>query len=358
MNNPAKSILNPPQEVMRTVFLYVGQGDSTLLIIPDGGSGHHYVLVDINTSIELSGLDVVGMLVDLLPKDDENIPHLDLFINTHPHSDHIRGLEELSNRIHVQNVWHTGFEPGKDHEDFHTHLLNLIEKVMKSGGEVHEYDGTRETYEIGASSVNIVSPAEYLKEEINELDDDERDRKIHEYCGVFRVGYGKDTKYVLLTGDSDKAAWQNHITSYHKDRLPANVLSASHHGSRSFFKTGEDDEEQFTEHLDTIGPTWIIISSPEQKKSPHGHPHDDAVEIYKQYVESDDLIVLGEKKICVLYDIYKDGDDKITDDGGDLVKYYPLSKSEENGGNGKAGTAAVIPGTRDVSGRTMGSRKK
>ena len=36
MSNKAQEILIPPEGVFRVTFLYVGQGDSTLLTIPDG----------------------------------------------------------------------------------------------------------------------------------------------------------------------------------------------------------------------------------------------------------------------------------------------------------------------------------
>ena len=43
------SLLNPPVGTLRVIFLYVGQGDSTLLIVPDGNS-HQYIMVDCNSS--------------------------------------------------------------------------------------------------------------------------------------------------------------------------------------------------------------------------------------------------------------------------------------------------------------------
>ena len=90
---------------------------------------------------------------------------------------------------------------------------------------------------------------------------------------------------VLITGDSDKAAWSEHITDYHgKDddnRIAASVLSASHHGSRTFFKECEDDDDVYTTHLDRIDPSHVVVSAPDQADSPHGHPHDDAMQLYR-----------------------------------------------------------------------------
>jgi len=353
MSNQATHLLTPPPGVMRTIFLYVGQGESTLLLIPDGNGNYLNVLIDINTSVELGGVDVVKLLEDYLPRKKNNKPTLDLFINTHPHSDHIRGLDHMADRIHVLNIWHTGFNPSKSHKDIHKHLEKLIKTVRKENGGVYEYDGTRTNYKLGASIVNIVSPAKYLKDEIDKLDDSQRDSKIHEYCGVLRFGYGTEMKHILVTGDSDKAAWQEHITNYHKERITANILSASHHGSRSFFKDDEDDKIPYKDHIKLINPNWIVVSSPVQKDSPHDHPHDDAMKIYNESVQMENLFILGEGKNCAIYDIYEEGTDILNLDAGEIVEYYPMkSDDSSNGGNGKK--VVIPPPTRIDSGREMG----
>jgi hypothetical protein len=48
MSNKAKEIIVPNEKgVFRVVFLYVGQGDSTLLVVPNGDE-YKYVLIDSN----------------------------------------------------------------------------------------------------------------------------------------------------------------------------------------------------------------------------------------------------------------------------------------------------------------------
>lgn len=51
MSNKAKEIIIPNRSgVFRIVFLYVGQGDATLLVVPDGPA-YQYVLVDSNHDV-------------------------------------------------------------------------------------------------------------------------------------------------------------------------------------------------------------------------------------------------------------------------------------------------------------------
>jgi len=48
-------IFNPQAGTFRTIFLYVGQGDATLMIIPDGNT-HKYILIDSNKDEKTMGL--------------------------------------------------------------------------------------------------------------------------------------------------------------------------------------------------------------------------------------------------------------------------------------------------------------
>ena len=153
---------------------------------------------------------------------------------------------------------------------------------------------------------------------------------------MFRFGYGTEErkKHVLHTGDSDRAAWETHILGeddYHADRLPSAVLNASHHGANTFFYDADPaDQEAYERHIKLIDPTWVIISSPRQKDSPHGHPKDEAVALYKKHVRvkvAANVITLGEKKSARIYDVYADVAARCmdTDDGELAVLFPPLA---------------------------------
>lgn len=305
----AQDIIIPKQVgIFRTIFLYVGQGDATLLIVPEKNS-YCYVLIDCNLDKEAEGIDLIKMLKDLLDKNK-----LDVFINTHPHDDHLCGIREIYDKIGISEVWHSGHIPGKKHQDAYKDLKYIMDKIGK--GNVYQLFGSTEENKLdgeekllGDINYNVLSPAEYVADEIEDEDPETRYKRIHEQCGVIRFSYGSDPGRILITGDSDLCAWKEHITNYHKDRIPANVLSASHHGSRTFFMEKEGDEP-YKDHIDEIQPTYIVVSAPKQSESEHDHPHEDAMKIYKEYVGEDNLIHLGDcnkKRVCVIVDIDNEG---------------------------------------------------
>lgn len=339
----AQDILTPPQaDVLRFAFLYVGQGESTLVFIPNQGK-HLKMLIDTNQGRKTGGIDLIKLLKDLC---DGEEPRLDYFVNTHPHSDHAGDLDAIQDEIEFSNVWHSGHDPGPNHCDAYNALKRLRKKMSDKGGEDRTLTGSRETQILGEAVYNVLSPAQHVQDNINDEDAEIRYRRIHEHCAVLRIGYGSPEKtFVLITGDSDKCAWSEHITEYHgagdENRLSAKVLSASHHGSRTFFKTDEDDPDPYTRHMDLIDPQYLVISSPVQSESCHGHPHDDALDLYKRYVADEDILHTGEGKTSFIVDIYSDGQIFISDDNGDLASTYGFSeeKSETNSGSSNGGNS-------------------
>jgi len=357
----ASDILTPPStDIMRFVFLYVGQGESTLLFIPDG-QRHKTMLIDSNQGRKSGGIDLVRMLQELLEGRDDD--HLNYFVNTHPHKDHAGGLDEISDAITIDNIWHSGHNPGKDESDAYDSVERLRKKVQKAGGGDVELRGTRETASLGDAQYNVLSPADHVKEDIAGEDAKTRYRRIHEHCAVIRFKYGSpEAKSVLITGDSNKCAWSEHITTYHgegnENRLRSHVLSASHHGSRTFFKTDPDDSEPYRRHMELIAPEYLVISSPVREESPHGHPHKDAVELYRAFLVEDNILHTWDGKKSFIVDIFADGTYQVTNDSGELAEEYGFrgDDDDDNGDGGSSkGPAIFIPATR-IDQRPMGQR--
>ncbi|WP_346835947.1 ComEC/Rec2 family competence protein [Paenibacillus polymyxa] len=325
MTNTAKNVLVPADDkTFRICFLYVGQGDATLLSIPSA-EGRKWMLIDCNVDKKAEGIDLVPLLKDLL--DDG----LDAFVNTHPHKDHLCGLDCISEEIDIREVWHSGFEPKGDHVGTYEKLTDLIEKVGEENTTVLR--GTRSEAEIGYVKYDILSPAEHVSDDIMSGTDDEVNKRIHEHCAVIRFKYGTNEKQVLITGDADWVAWKEHITEYHKERLPSTILSAVHHGSRTFFMEKEDDEPYLT-HLDKMNSTYLVVSAPRQSESKHEHPHTVAMNLYKNYFEESNIFHLGENRECVIVDIQEDGAYSIKTDK-ELAKTYGF-KEEKSTSNQNA----------------------
>ena len=323
--NTAKSILWPDNSkiVLRTGFLYVGQGSCILLFVRDGNN-YRLLLIDSNLDKERGGINVPLLLKDLSSK-------LYAFVNTHPHDDHLRGISEISSAVEIENVWHSGHNPGKERGNYFSDLTKLIKEVETRNGKnaIVELSGTRDTKKLFDIDYNILAPADHVKDDISDEDAEARARRIHEHCAVLR--FGKDPSWVLVTGDADLVAFREHITEYHKERLGAFLLDASHHGSRSFFKEDKDDEP-YLDALKAIAPEFVAISAPEQKKSPHDHPHDDSVDLYVDQIgKKENVLHLGDSHKTVIFDIYEDGSHSNPKfDDGKLAKDYPLEDKKED----------------------------
>lgn len=266
MPSKAKEVIIPQiTAVFRLVFLYVGQGDATVLAIPDG-TRYKYVLLDNNIDRKAGGIDTAKLLKDLL----DGIGKLDVFMNTHPHADHTEGLEAINNAVGVQEVWHSGHNPGKGADEAYQEMRRVIKTIGAKNeyrffgsnmrNKMREADGDKQVdKKLGDVGFQVLSPAEYLCDEIAGEDPKVRRRRIHEHCAVVRFSYGTPERHVMMTGDADRVAWEQHILNYHRTVVPADVLSAVHHGSRTFFKHSGNNKDEYEEHIDAIKPTYLSV---------------------------------------------------------------------------------------------------
>lgn len=350
----AEKIIKPTKAgVFRTIFLYTGQGESTLLVIPTGSTvdDYMYVLVDSDKDNEPNEIDLVKLFQDLFKTKGK----LSTFINTHPHNDHIGGIKEIYDVIGFAEVWHSNHKPGGIHKDKYEDFDYVLKQIGKSNeyhlkgtndlNKIRTSEDKELTKKLGNIDFQVLSPAEYLCDDIEDGDPEERNKRIHEQCGVIKLTYGSDSKSILITGDSDKEAWKEHITDYHKKNLPSYVLSASHHGSRTFFKNSEDDEDIYETHIENIKPTYLVISAPKQEDSPHDHPHDDAMELYKKHIDEDNILHLGANLESVIVDIFSDGKIEVNVDK-ELVEVYGNNDDNDNNNESSNRGNKVFIGTQ------------
>jgi beta-lactamase superfamily II metal-dependent hydrolase len=326
MSNTAYDVLwpNDPNVLVRVAVLHVGQGNSAIVMAADGSS-YKTLLVDINLDSKSDGIDVPKLVKDLLGGGD-----LDVFVNTHPHNDHLCGLSELSEEIDIQNVWHSGHNPGPNHCERYAELQALIKKVENAGGDVVELEGSRSSSLIGEVEYYVLSPAVHVKEEIGDEDPDARYQRIHEHCAVLKFGSGNH--WIMLPGDADRQAWELHITKYHAAHgtVPATIFTAPHHGSRSFFRDNEE-QEPYLDALKAINPEHIIISAPRSDESQWEHPHSDAVDLYADHVGEDNIFHTGKDRHSFICDVLRDGGVTVTSDEGKLSANYPYKKDGTGG---------------------------
>lgn len=351
MLNVARDLLWPtnPEVLTRIVFLYVGQGSSTIILAADGDT-YRTLLLDIHLDEGLGGINVPALMTDLLDGG-----RLDVFLNSHPHNDHLSGVDKLHGEIAIEAIWHSGHVPSKHHEQAYQQLQAVIDAVLEEGGSEEELCSSRTPRLVGETWCYLLAPAQHVQDAIEDETPEARDERIHEYCAVLRVGSGET--WVMLPGDADRDAWEQHITDYWSDEetIQASVLAAPHHGSRTFFKYDEADEP-YVDALRAIDPTYVVISAPKRTESSHGHPHEDAVGLYAAHAGEDNLLHTGEARHSFICDIYRDGQYQIVSDDGALANEYGLKGDDGDGGRQKSRwetPAITFPRTR-VDDRPMG----
>jgi len=213
-------------------FLDVDQGDSILLEI-DGKS----MLVDAGESDQ--GKVVTAYL------QDQGISTLDYVVATHPHSDHIGGMNEILNNFQVEHFVDSGYpHTSKTYENMLTTIdqKNIPFQVAQAGQKI-DFDP--------AVDIEVLNPAKTYSEDLNEN------------SVVLKVTYG--TTSFLLMGDAGLETEEDIMKAGYN--VDSDILKIGHHASRS-----------------GSGASFISAVSPEVSVievgagNDYGHPHAEILE--------------------------------------------------------------------------------
>jgi len=212
-------------------FFNVGQGASTLLSM-----GDTHILVDAGEN-DMGGR-VLANLQGL------GIDHLALAVGSHPHSDHIGGMDKVLEAVDCELYWMP--DAATTTKTFSDVLDVLEEKSIPV-----EYPPVGKTQTFGGITLTVLSPLE--------PDDDD----LNNASLVLRVtcDYGS----VLLPGDAEKQMEKQMLDG--GMRLTADVLLLSHHGS----STGNTSA-----FLAAVNPKIAVI--PVGADNDYGHPHAEVLE--------------------------------------------------------------------------------
>lgn len=258
-----------------------GQGNSVALELPDGLC----MVVDIDCHGD-TPINPVDYLKQLVPEEydaaeDRYVRRLACAAFTHPHEDHISGLKPLVDAGFVfDEIWESGHrlsvEDAEDNPAYDDYLA-VIEEYEQEG-KVKKPTSASGTWreDFHGADVYCLGPSKHL----NAADSEDTSRQaIHNRCLILRVV--TDEMSVLLPGDSSVNQWRDRIIlNYDEDLLVADVLVASHHGSRTFFKKDKDDNP-YEDGIVAIAPDYTLISVGEDND--YDHPHEDALKLYQEY---------------------------------------------------------------------------
>ena len=206
-------------------FIDIGQGDSALI-----QQGNVNILIDAGPGTGEK------QLIDYLHS--KNIKTIDLCVVTHPHEDHMGGMDKVIDTFDVKEVYMTDVEASSKA------YSNLLEAIAKNNVKVTK-----------AKFPNELKVGEIT---LTQLSDTDKYEETNDTSIALRAEY-KGT-HILLTGDIEKDV-EHDIVSSGQD-IKADILKVGHHGSYS------SSTHAFVKK---IAPTWAVISC--ATGNTYGHPH-------------------------------------------------------------------------------------
>lgn len=208
-------------------FVDVGQADFILIKAPEG----RVMVIDAGNNGDAE------MVVDYLKK--QGVTRIDYLIGTHPHEDHIGGMDKVIENFDVSNFYMPKVSTTtKTYKDVinAAKSKNLSINTAKGGVSMNLGSGI---------DTKMLAPLSDKYEELND------------YSAVIKLVYN-DASF-LFTGDAEKVSEQQMIKKGLD--LSAQVLKVGHHGSNS------STAESF---LDAVNPKYAVISV--GKDNDYGHP--------------------------------------------------------------------------------------
>lgn len=258
-------------------MLNVGQGDAILIRTKKQ-----------NILIDTSDIDEREKLVAELDK--TKIKKLDRVILTHPHADHIGGIERLikDGKLNIKEIDDNGMDStSKIHK-------NYVSAAEAKGIPIaHLKDGDELDFG-GGVKFKVFYPTEQL------VTAGAKKSYKHDPNNESIVGklIYKDFS-MLFTGDAEKKVENDLLNSAHREELKSTILKSSHHGSKT--AAGAD-------FIKAVAPEYVVISAGEPDKeggNTYGHPHKAALNSYLKNGVDD----------AKIYWTYMNGTITITTDG-------------------------------------------
>jgi beta-lactamase superfamily II metal-dependent hydrolase len=213
-------------------MLDVGQGDSLLIITPEKKT----VLID-------GGLAKSAETI-LTTLQQHQITQLDLVVATHPHADHIGGINKVLAAIPVKAFLDSGqAHPTQTYQ-------KMLQAVKANIGNMRiARQGQTFTLDSGIT-LAVLGPSEPLLAKVSGSEENANSVIIKLTYGSFRM---------LFTGDSEDET-EERLRENHLD-LQAQVLKVAHHGSN--YATTD-------EFLQAVKPQVALISCGQDND--YGHP--------------------------------------------------------------------------------------
>jgi competence protein ComEC len=235
-------------------FLDVGQGDATVITLPDFSSA---IVVDCFRD---------SVTVDYL--ESNGINTLSYVFLTHTDSDHIGGaVGLLENFGQVDGIGYNHDTPKIVEGNRRVILRGLLQLARRRGLEVCS-PRSGQSWTFQGVVVNVLHPDDLDAKEA-ELHEDTNNASI-----ILMVTFAG--RRVLLAADVEGCGWQ-WVVERDTD-LRANVFKFPHHGA---WYDAKGQQPSLDEVLRRVNPSWVVISV--GTHNPHKHPHHNTLELLRSY---------------------------------------------------------------------------
>ncbi len=212
---------------LKTHFINVGQGDAVFIQLPN----QETMLIDAGRNSDEE------LIVNYLKK--QGIHRLDYVIGTHPHADHIGGLDSVIANFTIGNI----YLPDVSHTT--QTYKDVLLAVKRKNKKITAGKAGIELVTTSRLQVKLLGPVKNNYENLNN------------HSIVTKVIY-KDTSF-LFSGDAEAKAERQIISEGYK--IDTDLLKVPHHGS---------DSSTCRSFLQATDPDYAVLSVGEDNR--YGHP--------------------------------------------------------------------------------------